>query len=50
MASVDQNDDRIERISSAIRVIPDFPKPGLLLLIAIGFCDSSSAHDIRSCF
>ncbi|KAL9313067.1 hypothetical protein ACSQ67_018519 [Phaseolus vulgaris] len=26
----DQQDPRLERISSAIRVIPDFPKPGIL--------------------
>ncbi|KAL3812322.1 hypothetical protein ACJIZ3_013590 [Penstemon smallii] len=32
MASSDVNtrDDRISRISSSIRVIPDFPKPGIL--------------------
>ncbi|XP_075511855.1 adenine phosphoribosyltransferase 1-like [Primulina tabacum] len=28
--SVDATDDRILRISSTIRVIPDFPKPGIL--------------------
>ncbi|XP_044511598.1 adenine phosphoribosyltransferase 1, chloroplastic-like isoform X3 [Mangifera indica] len=30
MASDDGHDPRIGRISSAIRVIPDFPKPGIL--------------------
>ncbi|KAL5844713.1 hypothetical protein ACOSQ4_010671 [Xanthoceras sorbifolium] len=30
MASDDANDTRIAAISSAIRVIPDFPKPGIL--------------------
>ncbi|KAL2483716.1 Adenine phosphoribosyltransferase 1 [Forsythia ovata] len=27
---VDSTDDRISRISSSIRVIPDFPKPGIM--------------------
>ncbi|KAL6504330.1 Adenine phosphoribosyltransferase 3 [Orobanche gracilis] len=32
MASSDVNsiDDRVYRISSSIRVIPDFPKPGIM--------------------
>ncbi|XWS21282.1 hypothetical protein CRYUN_Cryun30bG0042300 [Craigia yunnanensis] len=30
MASQDEQDPRISKISSAIRVIPDFPKPGIL--------------------
>ncbi|KAK0576994.1 hypothetical protein LWI29_026352 [Acer saccharum] len=30
MAAKDGDDTRIARISSAIRVIPDFPKPGIL--------------------
>ncbi|EEF52294.1 adenine phosphoribosyltransferase 1 [Ricinus communis] len=30
MAAQDDKDNRIERISSSIRVIPDFPKPGIL--------------------
>ncbi|XP_071731395.1 adenine phosphoribosyltransferase 1-like [Rutidosis leptorrhynchoides] len=30
MAVVPSSDDRIARITSAIRVIPDFPKPGIL--------------------
>jgi len=29
----DEQDPRLERISSAIRVIPDFPKPGFLSLL-----------------
>lgn len=29
-SNVDGTDDRISRISSTIRVIPDFPKPGIL--------------------
>ncbi|KAK4387596.1 Adenine phosphoribosyltransferase 1, chloroplastic [Sesamum angolense] len=29
-SNVDGTDDRISRISSSIRVIPDFPKPGIL--------------------
>ncbi|XVF64174.1 hypothetical protein PTKIN_Ptkin09bG0146800 [Pterospermum kingtungense] len=30
MASQDEQDSRISKISSAIRVIPDFPKPGIM--------------------
>ncbi|XP_017650098.1 adenine phosphoribosyltransferase 1, chloroplastic-like isoform X1 [Gossypium arboreum] len=30
MASQDEQDPRISNISSAIRVIPDFPKPGII--------------------
>ncbi|KZV56217.1 hypothetical protein F511_13821 [Dorcoceras hygrometricum] len=30
ISSVDATDDRIHRIASTIRVIPDFPKPGIL--------------------
>ncbi|KAL3840481.1 hypothetical protein ACJIZ3_025072 [Penstemon smallii] len=29
-SNVDATDDRIPRISSSIRVIPDFPKPGIM--------------------
>ncbi|KAK6116000.1 hypothetical protein DH2020_008269 [Rehmannia glutinosa] len=29
-SNVDNKDDRISRISSSIRVIPDFPKPGIM--------------------
>ncbi|PIN20747.1 Adenine phosphoribosyl transferase [Handroanthus impetiginosus] len=29
-SNVDETDDRVSRISSTIRVIPDFPKPGIL--------------------
>ncbi|KVH98299.1 hypothetical protein Ccrd_023500 [Cynara cardunculus var. scolymus] len=45
--NVDVKDDRISRISSSIRVIPDFPKPGImfqdittLLLDPVAFKDS----------
>ncbi|XP_050214367.1 adenine phosphoribosyltransferase 1-like [Mercurialis annua] len=30
MASQEEKDNRIERISASIRIIPDFPKPGIL--------------------
>ena len=32
MASTDEQDPRIAKIAKAIRVIPDFPKPGTNLL------------------
>lgn len=37
MAAEDGKDPRLARISSAIRVIPDFPKPGTCCLL-FNFC------------
>lgn len=47
MASQDERDPRISKISSVIRVIPDFPKPGkelpfTLLCILLLFCFSAT--------
>ena len=33
MASIDVEDPRIAKIAKAIRVIPDFPKPGTQIVL-----------------